>query len=198
MSERSSWQTTNHDWRRDVDAEHLADVRRRLGPAGLAGGVRHLILEVLAYPNDEAESQGRIGQATVTYRGDGWVAVDDDGRGTDTRRDSDGRIIRKPIMATADVRFFEQIHAPLLPDGLPRRGISTVAALSRELVHDNHRGEGSWSQTYRYGIPDDELAALKPRGWTGTSISFYSDIDGPPTLSPEDLNAFASLHIKVV
>ena len=198
MSERSSWITTTHNWWRDVNPEHLAAVRRRLGRPGAAGGQRHLILEVLAYANDEAESQGRTGYVTVTAQADGWVTVDDDGRGTDTRRDCEGRMIRKPVMATADVRFADGADAQWLPDGLRRRGMSTVAALSRELVHDNHRNDGSWSQTYRHGNPDEELALLECRGRTGTSVTFRTDITGPTELTGQDLTAFPSLHVKII
>ncbi|WP_222594189.1 ATP-binding protein [Terrabacter aerolatus] len=198
MSHRATWKTTTHDWRSDLDLGHLTDVRRRLGPPGAAGGLRHLILEVLAYANDEAESQGRPGHAIVIHQASGRVTVDDDGRGTDTRRDGDGRVLRKPVMATPDVRFIDQSHAPLLPDGLPRRGMSTVAALSSELVHENHREDGSWSQTYRYGIPDEGLAALEPRGWTGTSVSLRTEITGPPALTAEDLTSFPSLNVEVL
>ena len=198
MSDRSTWATTTHDWRADVDQGHLADVRRELGAPGAAGGLRHLILEVLAYADDEAESQGRRGRATVTFHADGRVTVEDDGRGTDTRRDSDGRIIRKPVMATADVRFADRGKTALLPDGLPRRGMSTVAALSRQLVHDNHRTDGSWSQTYRYGVPDEELAVIERRRATGTSVSFRSDVTGPGALTETDLTAFPSLHVEVI
>ena len=167
MTDRSSWTVTTHDWRTDLDVEHLAEVRDRLGDTEAAGGRRHLILEILAYANEEAESQGRAGTAVITVYPDGRVRVADDGRGTDTRRDSRGRVIRKPVMATADLRFRDEATAPQLPDGLPRRGMSTVAALSSELVHENHRGDGSWSQTYRYGIPDQELRAIECGESTG-------------------------------
>lgn len=198
MSDRSSWSTTTHDWRTDVDRDHLAEVRRQLGLPGVAGGLRHLILEVLAYANDEAESQGRRGRATVTFHADGRVTVEDDGRGTDTRRDSDGRMIRKPVMATADVRFADQSAPALLPDGLPRRGMSTVAALSSELVHDNHREDGSWSQTYRSGVPDEELAVIERRRGTGTSVSLRTNITGPTALTETELTAFPSLRVEVI
>ena len=199
MSERSSWTTTTHDWRNDVDLEHLADVRRQLSQPGAAGGRRHLILEVLAYANDEAHSQSRTGHATVILHADGRVTVDDDGRGTDTRRTSDGQIVRKPVMATADVRFADPAGSRLLPDGLPRRGMSTVAALSSELIHDNHRNDGSWSQTYRRGIPDDEeLTPLEPRARSGTSVTFLAEIIGPSAPTDQDLLAFPSLRVDLI
>src|SRR5690606_27939156 len=53
-----------------------------------------------------------------------------------------GRPIRKPVMATKDLRFFDT-PSEILPDGFPRRGMSVVAALSDWLVHTNRRVEGS-------------------------------------------------------
>ncbi len=112
------WRNTTHDWAGTVDAEHLTDVRARA--AELApGGVTHQVLEVLAYADDEAESAGRTGRCVVTFHADGSVSVADDGRGTDTRVDASGHTVRKPIMATRDLRFFDVADAPLLPDGLP-------------------------------------------------------------------------------
>ncbi len=196
VSERSSWTATTHDWSKDLDVEHLAEVRERLSTGEAAGGRRHLILEVLAYADEEAQSQGRTGTAIVTAHPDGKVTVADDGRGTDTRRDSQGRAIRKPVMATADLRFQDEATSPRLPDGLPRRGMSTVAALSSELVHDNHRGDESWSQTYRYGIPDQDLASIKGRGTSGTSVTFHAEIAGPSALTEQDVQAFPWLRIE--
>ncbi|MEU5823693.1 hypothetical protein ABZ798_21610 [Streptomyces sp. NPDC047803] len=54
---RATWRNTTHDWAAEVDHAHLAAVRR--APETYApGGVRHLILEVLAYAADEAECTG--------------------------------------------------------------------------------------------------------------------------------------------
>lgn len=188
--------TTTHEWASDVDATHLADVRSRLGQVEAAGGRRHLILEVLAYADEEAEHLGRVGAATVTTHADGKITVSDDGRGTDTRRDTDGRVIRKPVMATQDVRFADVEASPRLPDGLPRRGMSTVAALSSVLLHENHRESGSWSQTYRHGIPDEDLAEIEPRASTGTTVTFLTDLTGPPDLTEEDADHFRWLTIR--
>lgn len=189
------WTTTTHEWGKDQDAEHLERVRERLGRGTSAGGRRHLILEVLAYADEEAESQDRTGQVTVTLHPHGWVTVADDGRGTDTRRDETGRVVRKPVMATPDVRFRDEAVSPRLPDGLPRRGMSTVAALSAVLVHENHRSDGSWAQTYRYGIPERELSEVDPAPRSGTTVAFRTDIAGPRDLTPEDASAFRWLRV---
>lgn len=197
VTDRADWTVTTHRWSIDVDAEHLAQVRRRADLYG-AGGRRHMILEVLAYANDEAESIGRVGSVTVTAIDDWTVRVADDGRGTDTRLDGDGGIVRKPVMATKDVRFFDLPDGPLLPDGMPRRGMSTVAALCPLLIHENHRANGSWSQIYRHGIPDEELRAIPAAGATGTVVIFRpgSSLHGPDHLTEEDLQAFPWLRIN--
>lgn len=153
---------TTHDWTASVDVEHLQTVRR--GARALApSGVLHLVFEVLAYAADEAASNGG-GSATVTLVADGSVRVVDDGRGTDTRRDKVGVVVKKPVMATPDLRFFDDPSAQSLPDGHPRRGMSVVAALSEWLLHENRRLDGAWQQRYEQGIPVTDLVPLSPNG----------------------------------
>lgn len=139
------------------------------------------MFEVLAYAADEAESQGG-GSATVTLVEDGSVRVVDDGRGTDTRRDEDGVVVKKPVMATPDLRFFDDPSAQSLPDGHPRRGMSVVAALSDWLLHENRRLDGGWQQRYEQGIPVTDLVPLLPNGSTGTAVLFQPSptVEGVP------------------
>jgi len=54
---RAGWATTTHDWSLDVDENHLWDVLERWATFG-AGGAAHLVLEVLAYADDEATALG--------------------------------------------------------------------------------------------------------------------------------------------
>ena len=127
---------TTHDWAKDVDRAHLAAIQ-----AGrdcyAAGGVRHLILEVLAYANDEAEDSGRVGQARVIMESHETVTVVDDGRGTDTRTDAEGFVIRKPVMATKHSTVVGATQAAPQP-GRARRLVSGCRRGSRR-VHA-HRG----------------------------------------------------------
>jgi topoisomerase IV subunit B len=173
MRPRASWRNTTHDWAGTVDTDHLRDVRR--SPALFApGGVRHLVLEVLAYAADEAEC-GNGGRCLVTLHPDGSVQVADDGRGTDTRLDDHGVPVKKPVMATKDLRFFDRSGGPgsqSLPDGHPRRGMSVVAALSSELIHTNRRRDGAWTQRYEHGVPVTDLEPVAHDGTTGTTVRF--------------------------
>lgn len=157
-------------WAIAVDPEHLDHVRAVAGPIDS----HHSALEVLAYADDEAEALGRIGTVRVTIT-NSTISVDDDGRGTETRVTENGAIVRKPVMSSKDVRFYGSDAAPLLPDGVRRRGMSTVSAVSEMLVHVNHRESRSWSQAYRYGVPDDDLAEIEFRGHSGTTVTFSAD-----------------------
>ncbi|MCF3102027.1 ATP-binding protein [Streptomyces roseoverticillatus] len=174
---RSSWRNTTHDWASTVDLGHLASIRQ--DPQAFApGGVRHLVLEVVAYAADEAEYNGRgEGRCVVTLHPDGSVSVADDGRGTDTRLDERGHVVKKPVMATKDLRFFDHPGAQLLPDGHPRRGMSVVAALSEWLVHTNRRLNGSWTRRYEHGVPVTDLTPVADDGSSGTVVHFRPDED---------------------
>ena len=195
--DRDAWGITTHDWSVDVDVEHLAKARQAAESLGDAMAL-HLVLEVLAYADDEAEAAGRRGCVRVVVRGD-EIQVADDGRGTDTRRDAEGRVVRKPIMATRDVRFFDEEDPVLLPDGLPRRGMSTVSAASPSLLHDNWRTSGAWSQEYRFGTPQAELRELPPTGRTGTTatVRLPSPVDLDLTQLAVLVRGFAHVDVEV-
>ncbi|WP_051767164.1 hypothetical protein [Streptomyces sp. NRRL S-37] len=181
---RAFWVNTTHDWSDFVDADHLSSVRRK--PDEFApGGPWHLVLEVLAYAADEAASKGE-GRCAVVLHPDGSVSVRDDGRGTDTRVDEYGRSVKKPVMATKDLRFFDFPQAEVLPDGCPRRGMSVVAALSAWLVHTNRRLNGAWTQRYEHGVPVSDLQPIEADGTTGTSVHFKPDESLGPVLLPGD------------
>jgi DNA gyrase subunit B len=189
-----TWQNTTHDWTRDVDVAHLERIRR--DPATFApGGATHLVLEVLAYAADEAESRGGGGRAVVTLHADGSISVADNGRGTDTRVDAEGRTVKKPVMATKDLRFFDT-PTVFLPDGHPRRGMSVVAALSEWLVHTNRRGGGSWTQRYEHGLPVTDLTPIEPDGTTGTTVHFLPGHDLTTTVTTLPTNVGPHLTVE--
>lgn len=196
----TSWRNTTHDWTRDLDVEHLKQIRR--DPTAFApSGAVHLIVEVLAYAAEEAISNGS-GRAVVTLHRNGSVTVADNGRGTDTRLDDQARPIKKPVIATKDLRFFDSPRAVLLPDGYPRRGMSVVAALSEWLVHTNRRRNGSWTQYYQRGIPVTGLTPIPEDGTTGTTVRLLPDtavVSDTQILAPElrQLASAFSPHLLV-
>ncbi len=189
MGEQAGWANTTHDWSQAVDQEHLQLIRDHAADYA-ATGVLHLVLEVLAYANDEAEAIGRQGHCMVTSHPDGSISVADNGRGTDTRRNEHGQVVRKPVMATKDLRFFDQQEA-VLPDGCPRRGMSVVAALSSWLEHTNHRVDGAWTQRYEHGIPVADLLDVPASGRTGTTVRFRPDPE-LVAIGPVESTAYAN------
>ena len=185
------WKNTTHDWGTTVDEAHLSLIASH--PSTFApSGVLHLLHEVLAYVADEAEAvQASSRRCEVTLHEDGSISVCDYGRGTNTRRDEGGRVVRKPVMATKDLRFFDDPDAPALPDGHPRKGISVVAALSELLMHENRRHDGGWRQRYTHGIPIDGLDVLNTDGSTGTLVH-YRPVTSLEALRPGDLTSLPS------
>ncbi|MGW3644866.1 ATP-binding protein [Streptomyces sp. NPDC000878] len=178
---RESWVNTTHDWSGSVDADHLSHIRRNPGEFA-PDGPWHLLLEVLAYSADEASSSAG-GRCVVVLHADGSVSARDDGRGTDTRVDEHSRSVKKPVMATKDLRFFDFPQAEVLPDSRPRRGMSVVAALSEWLIHTNRRLNGAWTQRYEHGVPVSDLEPVEVDGTTGTLVHFKPDESlGPVTL----------------
>ncbi|GAA4984787.1 hypothetical protein GCM10023317_09490 [Actinopolymorpha pittospori] len=193
------WHNTTHDWAVRVDLAHLTAIRQ--DPAGFAPtGAIHLSLEVLAYVADEAAC-GHGGGCRVSLFPDGSISIADDGRGTDTRRDPNGLVVKKPVLSSKDIRFFDSPRAQLLPDGHSRRGMSVVAALSGWLVHVNRRDEGSWSQRYEHGVPVTDLLPISDDEATGTTVHFRPDprlLD--PQVGPDEISrlatAWASLNVE--
>ncbi|ANN18647.1 DNA gyrase [Amycolatopsis orientalis] len=191
----AGWRSTTHYWATSVDADHLARIRRKPGEFA-PGGVAHLVLEVLAYAAEEAESNGGE-RATVTLHPDGSISVADNGRGTATRDDGHGGFVKKPVMSTKDLRFFDFPDAQWLPDGHPRRGISVVAALSDWLVHTNRRSNGSWTQRYERGVPVTDLTPIADDGTTGTTVRFLPGAEVGPARLP-DVDGWLHLSVEVV
>ena len=186
-----------HDWSEPVDLGHLDEIRRH-ARALAPGGPLHLVLEVLAYPVDEAVD-GTTTRVRVVLHADGSVSVADDGRGTETRVDTDGVARVKPVMATKDLRFYGRGDAHLLPDGHRRSGISVVAALSDWVVHTNRRVEGGWQQRFEGGVPQGVLEALVDRGSPGTVVHFRPDTTlVPGSVTAEEVRRAAMAYAAIV
>ena len=164
---------TTHEWTHTPDAAHIAAIRADSARYS-QGGLAHLVLEVVAYPVDEADA-GTTDRVLVTLHGDGSISIEDNGRGTNVFFDETGKPMVKPIMATRDVRFFDNPEAELLPDGLPRSGMSVVAALSTWLIHENRRLDGAWTRRYERGLPDEDLTEVDAGPHTGTVVHFRPD-----------------------
>jgi topoisomerase-4 subunit B len=183
---------TTHEWLAESDAAHIAGIRADPGRFS-AGGLAHLVLEVVAYPVDEAES-GTTDRVLITLHPDGSISVEDNGRGTNVFFDEAGKPVVKPIMATRDLRFFEIADAPVLPDGLRRSGMSVVAAMSEWLLHTNRRLDGAWVRRYEHGMPEGPLTEADPGEGTGTIVHFrpHPSVFGNATVSVQEIESLCS------
>lgn len=179
---------TTHDWSVHADHDHVARVREDLSRRQ-AGHLEHLVLEVLAYALDEVV-QGSTRSIEVRRHDDGSWSVRDDGRGTDTRLDARGVPVVKPVMATADLRFFDVDGGEVLADDSPRAGMSVVTSASAWLVHENRRVDGAWRTRYEDGLPVGDPESIDPDGTSGTLVQFLPD---PELVSAEGVEQVGAL-----
>lgn len=178
-----------HDWSHHVDVDHLRRIRASPGHYS-PGGALHLVLKAVAYPVDEALHRG-AGRVVVARHDDASWSVGDDGRGTQTSYDEQGRARRKPVMATRDLRFFDVADAPVLGDGHVRAGMSVVTALSTWLTHTTTRDGRTLTQRYEHGLPVGPLEEVVGDGPTGTTVAFQPDaaLVGATSPSPAHVRA---------
>lgn len=185
-----------------VDTEHLAQIRQ-ISTEFAPTGVLHLILEVLAYPVDEAGENLVDARCVVTLHADQSVSITDNGSGTDPRYDGTGNSSKKPVMALKDPRFFDSPGTELLSDGFSRRGISVVTALSDWLIHTKRPSNHAWTQRYVDGAPVTDQIEVVADGTTGTTVQFLpieSLREGFPVDADHlrELAVFTFLKVEVI
>lgn len=111
--------------------------------------------------------------------------------------------MKKLVIVTKDLRFFDFPDSQWLPDGHPRRGMSVVAALSEWLIHTNRRRNGAWIQRYEHGVPVTDLLPIAGDGTTGTTVHFRPDdtLRASGALTANELVRLAAswrhLHVEV-
>ena len=170
-----------------IICEQIRDRRRSYAP----GGVLHLVLEVIAYPDDEAESAGRRGSCTVTLHPDGSIAIDGQRpRHRHPRRRRRQRSMKKPIMATEDLRFFADPAARCSPTAIPAAACPSSPHSATGSTHTNRRLNGSWTQRYEHGLPVTDLGAHR----TATAHRHDGPLPPRPRLLPRQQLTADDLH----
>jgi DNA gyrase subunit B len=161
--------------------EGLEAVRKRpgmyIGSTGLRG-LHHLVYEVVDNSVDEALA-GFASEVLVTIHPNNSVTVVDNGRGIPVG------IMEKEQKTAVEV-VLTVLHAGgkfgdgggyKVSGGLHGVGVSVVNALSEDL-HVEVRTEGHvWTQDYKRGAPQADLAKGDPTSEHGTSITFLPDAD---------------------
>ena len=164
--------------------EGLDPVRKRpgmyIGSTDIHG-LHHLVYEVVDNSVDEALA-GVADTITVTIYADHSVSVSDNGRGVPVGiHHQKGVSALELIMTTlhAGGKFGGEGYK--VSSGLHGVGVSVVNALSSWARVDVRPMEGPtsdqlWSQTYVYGVPQSDVAAVGPAdGRHGTTTTFKAD-----------------------
>src|SRR5690348_11787895 len=160
--------------------EGLEPVRRR--PGMYIGGtdsnaLHHLFAEVIDNSMDEAIA-GHASRIEVHLGADGYVTVDDNGRGIPVENHP-----KFPKQSTLEI-VMTTLHAGGKFDskayetsgGLHGVGVSVVNALSDELVTEVVRGGIVYQQTYSRGKPTSKVKEVgKAQNRRGTTQRFHPD-----------------------
>src|SRR5579872_2774160 len=160
--------------------EGLEPVRKRpgmyIGGTGIEG-LHHLVWEILDNSIDEAMA-GHADRITIDLLEDGWVSIQDNGRG-----------IPVDIHPTTKVSALETVLTKLhaggkfggggykVSGGLHGVGLSVVNALSESIKAEVFIDGKHYQQTYARGIPNGQVEVVGESNLKGTRITFRPDAE---------------------
>lgn len=158
--------------------EGLEPVRKRpgmyIGGTGV-DGLHHLVWEVINNSVDEVMA-GHGAKVEVILQKDGWVTVNDDGRGIPVdKHKTTGKSALETVLTVLHAGGKFGGGGYKVSGGLHGVGVSVVNALSTDLVARVRRDGKLYEQTYKGGVPQGNIKAVDKAEGTGTSISFKAD-----------------------
>ncbi len=159
--------------------EGLEPVRKR--PGMYIGntskeGLHHLIWEIVDNSIDEAIA-GYCDRIEITLYKDGFVSVEDNGRGIPVEKhEKTGKSALETVLTILHAGGkFERNKGYKVAGGLHGVGASVVNALSSDFVAQVYRDGNIYEQRYRIGIPQGEVKVVGKTNKIGTKISFKAD-----------------------
>jgi len=169
-------------------------------------GLHHLLWEVVDNSIDESMA-GFCNEITITLEADGFVSVEDNGRGIPVGT-------HKPTGLSALEVVLTKLHAGgkfdkatyKVSGGLHGVGVSVVNALSSHLEAEVYRDGFVWLQKYEKGLPKTKVKKQGKTKKTGTKITFKPDssvftvldFDWPYVLSHLRQQAYLTKGVKIV
>jgi len=158
--------------------EGLEAVRKRPGMyIGSTGprGLHHLVYEIVDNSVDEALA-GYCDTIKVNITKDGWIRVQDNGRGIPVAVHPTEGISTVQVVMTilhAGGKFGGGGYA--VSGGLHGVGASVVNALSSNLKVTVARDGSLWHQEYKIGVPQSPVSKGEQADYTGTTTEFLAD-----------------------
>jgi DNA gyrase subunit B len=148
-------------------AMYIGDIGKR--------GYHHLVSEVVDNSIDEALA-GYCTSIIVTIKRDGFISIEDNGRGIPVDIHKDEKKPALEVVMTvlhAGGKFDKNTYK--VSGGLHGVGVSVVNALSESLIAEVHRDGFCYKQTYSLGQPTSELEKIGTSNKTGTIVTFMPD-----------------------
>lgn len=160
--------------------EGLEPVRKRpgmyIGGTG-SEGLHHLVWEIVNNSIDEAMA-GAAKLVDVTLHANGWVTVDDDGRGIPVDKvKATGKSALETVLTVLHAGGKFGGGGYKVSGGLHGVGISVVNALSTDLVAKVYKDGYEYEQVYKGGAPLSDVKKIGKTDRSGTVISFKADPD---------------------
>ncbi len=160
--------------------EGLDPVRKRPGMyigSTSETGLHHLVWEVVDNSIDEAMA-GHATEVAVRLKPDGWVSVEDNGRGIPVDKHPQYKVSALELVLTklhAGGKFGGDASGYKVSGGLHGVGVSVVNALSEKLIAEVKRDGKLWRQEYKVGKPTGAIKSVGTAKGTGTIITFKAD-----------------------
>ncbi len=138
-------------------------------------GMHHLAYEAIDNSVDEALA-GYCNKISVNIRKDGYISVEDNGRGIPVDiHEKTGKPALTVVLTVLHAGGKFDKNSYKVSGGLHGVGVSVTNALSEHLIAEVKRNNKIYKQEFRQGKPSTEMEIIGEATGTGTKITFIPD-----------------------